>query len=79
MKRNFCNIGATEEPVSLRCKGEGSVAEWSKALVSGTSHYDGVGSNPTTAIRAGCFVAKILGEFETIFVVLIYDSGRNDS
>ena len=27
----------------------GSVAEWSKALVSGTSHFDGVGSNPTTA------------------------------
>ena len=28
----------------------GSVAEWSKALVLGTSHFDGVGSNPTTAI-----------------------------
>ena len=27
----------------------GSVAEWSKALVLGTSHFDGVGSNPTTA------------------------------
>ena len=27
----------------------GSVAEWSKALVSGTSHFDGVGSNSTTA------------------------------
>ena len=25
----------------------GSVAEWSKALVLGTSHFDGVGSNPT--------------------------------
>ena len=23
------------------------MAEWSKALVSGTSHFDGVGSNPT--------------------------------
>ena len=28
---------------------EGSVAEWSKALVLGTSHFDGVGSNPTAA------------------------------
>ena len=26
----------------------GSVAERSKALVSGTSHFGGVGSNPTT-------------------------------
>ena len=27
----------------------GSVAEWSKALVLGTSHFGGVGSNPTAA------------------------------
>ena len=27
----------------------GSVAEWSKALVSGTSLFDGEGSNSTTA------------------------------
>ena len=27
---------------------QGSVAEWSKALVLGTSHFGGVGSNPTT-------------------------------
>ena len=27
------------------------MAEWSKALVLGTSHFDGVGSNPTTANR----------------------------
>ena len=27
----------------------GSVAEWSKALVLGTSLYGGVGSNPTAA------------------------------
>ena len=27
----------------------GSVAEWSKALDLGSSHFDGVGSNPTTA------------------------------
>ena len=26
---------------------QGSVAEWSKALVSGTSLFGGVGSNPT--------------------------------
>ena len=29
----------------------GSVAEWSKALVLGTSHFDGVGSNPTAATQ----------------------------
>ena len=29
----------------------GSVAEWSKALVLGTSLFGGVGSNPTTAIN----------------------------
>ena len=29
----------------------GSVAEWSKALVLGTSHVNGVGSNPTAAIN----------------------------
>ena len=33
----------------------GSVAEWSKALVLGTSHFDGVGSNPTTAIFYNLF------------------------
>ena len=27
----------------------GSVAEWSKALDLGSSHFDGVGSNPTAA------------------------------
>ena len=27
---------------------QGSVAEWSKALVLGTSHFGGVGSNPIT-------------------------------
>ena len=27
----------------------GSVAEWSKALVLGTSHFDDVGSNPTAS------------------------------
>ena len=29
---------------------EGSVAEWSKALVLGTSLFGGVGSNPAAAI-----------------------------
>ena len=28
---------------------EGSVGEWSKVLVLGTSHFDGVGSNRTAA------------------------------
>ena len=35
----------------LRDFAQGSVAEWSKALVLGTSHFGGVGSNPTTIIR----------------------------
>ena len=29
---------------------QGSVAEWSKALVLGTSHFGGVGSSPTPVI-----------------------------
>ena len=33
----------------------GSVAERSKALVLGTSHFDGVGSNPTAA-KYFCFI-----------------------
>ena len=33
---------------------QGSVAEWSKALVLGTSHFGGVGSNPTTIRRVFC-------------------------
>ena len=39
---------------------EGSVAEWSKALVLGTSHFDGVGSNPTAAIPFFIVVLFIL-------------------
>ena len=35
--------------ISTPTNGDGSVAEWSKALVLGTSHFDGVGSNPTAA------------------------------
>ena len=30
---------------------DSSVAEWSKALVLGTSHFDGVGSNPILVPR----------------------------
>ena len=33
----------------LNSESNGSVAEWSKALVLGTSLLGGVGSNPTTA------------------------------
>ena len=33
-------------------RASGSVAEWSKALVLGTSHFDGVGSNPTAARKS---------------------------
>ena len=37
---------------------QGSVAEWSKALVLGTSHFGGVGSNPTT-------IKCVFGQFAT--------------
>ena len=43
-----------------------SVAEWSKALVLGTSHSDDAGSNPTTASCSTIFqvsVSKILIHF----------------
>ena len=33
----------------------GSVAEWSKALVLGTSLFGGVGSNPTAAISVSFY------------------------
>ena len=39
------NVSACE----VRLWQQGSVAERSKALVLGTSHFDGVGSNPTAA------------------------------
>ena len=35
----------------------GSVVEWSKALVLGTSHFDDVGSNPTAA---SCLIIRHL-------------------
>ena len=31
------------------------MAEWSKALVLGTNHFDGVGSNPTAAKTVSFF------------------------
>ena len=37
----------------------GRMAEWSKALVSGTSHFDGVGSNPTSVILH-CYKSTVL-------------------
>ena len=36
----------------------GRMAEWSKALVLGTSHFGGVGSNPTT-------IKRVFGQFGT--------------
>ena len=44
----------------LQCRKyfRGRVAEWSKALVLGTSHFDGVGSNPTPAIFFSPTLAK---------------------
>ena len=47
----------------------GSVAEWSKALVLGTSLLGGVGSNPTTARRIF---------LKLIFYRFIYSSVRSD-
>ena len=38
----------TRPDAKLFLQSLGSVAEWSKALVLGTSHFGGVGSNPTT-------------------------------
>ena len=35
--------------LDVSCMSQGSVAEWSKALVLGTSLFGGVGSNPTAA------------------------------
>ena len=56
----------------------GNVAEWSKALVSGTSHYDGVGSNPTTAIHARSFEAgnekEMMGKKFSCFNICLYFS-----
>ena len=34
----------------------GRMAEWSKALVLGTSHFGGVGSNPTPVIFLSNFI-----------------------
>ena len=44
----------------------GSVAEWSKALVLGTSHFDGVGSNPTAA---SFFFFPIINKYTYVRVV----------
>ena len=41
----------------------GSVAEWSKALVLGTSHFDDVGSNPTAA---SCYFLNSRFEIEDL-------------
>ena len=35
------------------------MAEWSKALVSGISHFDGVGSNPTP-VMIHCYKLTVL-------------------
>ena len=35
------------------------MAEWSKALVSCTSHFDGVGSNPTP-VMPHCYKLNVL-------------------
>ena len=49
-KKNYTTTDKKSSITFLKCK-RGSVAEWSKVLVLGTSHFDGVGSNPTAAIN----------------------------
>ena len=49
----FCNCITTVRIITLETvvkTKEGRMAEWSKALVLGTSHIGGVGSNPTPVI-----------------------------
>ena len=56
-EHKFCFVGRANRTTKVSmisqitgdCCVNGSVAEWSKALVLGTSHFDGVGSNPTAA------------------------------
>ena len=43
-------LACFREITDLGSQLDGSVAEWSKVLVLGTSLFGGVGSNPTTAI-----------------------------
>ena len=43
----------------------GRMAEFSKALVSGTSHFDGMGSNPTLVIQH-CYQFKVFTCQKTI-------------
>ena len=43
-------LACFREITDLGSQLDGSVAEWSKALVLGTSLFGGVGSNPATAI-----------------------------
>ena len=56
----------------LSATAEGSVAEWSKALVLGTSHFDGVGSNPTAAIISLLEVNVFYFTSEKLFIVKKY-------
>ena len=45
----------------------GSVAEWSKALVLGTSLLGGVGSNPTAAIHFAVNLCELHFHFSIFF------------
>ena len=44
----------------------GRMAEWSKAMVSGTSHFDGVGSNPTP-VRLHSYKVTVLPGKNNLF------------
>ena len=41
------------------------MAEWSKALVSGTNHFEGVGSNPTP-VMPDCYKLAVFSCKKTI-------------
>ena len=51
----------------------GSVAEWSKALVLGTSHFDGVGSNPTAAKKYVLFFPFFIFVIKRIYLTKTND------
>ena len=62
---SLCTVPANRECILNIEYAWGSVAEWSKALVLGTSLVRGVGSNPTAAIH---FIIMCL-------IILLIDSG----
>ncbi len=76
-QRCVINIKTNQNQFGVMC---GSVAEWSKALVLGTSHFDGVGSNPTAAsffilfcINPTMVASSNLTTYNCVFFCSLYD------